>query len=102
MINPPLNKTLGVITFSTCGKQPNFHRLFRVNSGVPIRDALEHASELLHCSKLLALDAAMDSSADRYAWAAHYLGEMAKAVVDDLANGMLSNGVVEEGESVEA
>ena len=41
MINPPLNKTLGVITFSTCGKQPNLHRLFRVNSGVPIRDALE-------------------------------------------------------------
>ncbi|AZF01813.1 hypothetical protein C4J95_4382 [Pseudomonas orientalis] len=32
MINPPLNKTLGVITFSTCGKQPNLHRLFRVNS----------------------------------------------------------------------
>ncbi|MHA4976979.1 DUF3077 domain-containing protein [Pseudomonas extremorientalis] len=92
MINPPLNKTLGIITFSTCGKQPNLHRLFRVNSGV-----LEHASELLHCSKLLALDAAMDSSADRYAWAAHYLGEMAKAVVDDLANGMLPNGVVEGG-----
>jgi len=98
MINPPLNKTLGVITFSTCGKQPNLHRLFRVNSGVPTRDALEHASELLHCSKLLALDAAMDTGADRYTWAAHYLGEMAKAVVDDLANGMLPNGVMEEGE----
>ncbi len=66
-----------------------------MNSGVPIRDALEHASELLHCSKMLALDAAMDNSADRHAWAAHYLGEMAKAVVDDLAN-----GVVEEGEGV--
>ncbi|WP_321375128.1 DUF3077 domain-containing protein [Pseudomonas extremaustralis] len=72
MINPPLNKTLGVITFSTSGKQHNLHRLFRVNSGVPIRDALKHASELLHCSKLLALDAAMDKSADRDAWAAHY------------------------------
>ncbi|AUG09854.1 DUF3077 domain-containing protein [Pseudomonas sp. S09G 359] len=96
MINPPLNKTLGVITFSNCGKQPNRHRLFRVNSGVPIRDALEHASELLHCSKMLALDAAMEKGADRYAWAAHYLGEMAKAVVDDLANGMLPNGGVEE------
>jgi hypothetical protein len=50
----------------------------------------------LHCSKLLALDAAMDNSADRYAWAAHYLGEMAKAVVDDFANGMLPNGVAGE------
>ena len=49
---------------------------------------------------MLALDAAMDKSADRYAWAAHYLGEMAKAVVDDLANGMLPNGVTEEGDSV--
>ncbi|MFC6296252.1 DUF3077 domain-containing protein [Pseudomonas sp. CCM 7893] len=95
MINPPLNKTLGVITFSTCGEQSDLHHLFRVNSGVPIRDALEHASVLLHCSKMLALDAAMDKGADRYAWAAHYLGEMAKAVVDDLANGMLPNGAVE-------
>lgn len=57
MINPPLNKTLGV----------------------SIRDALEHACELLHSSKLLALDAVMDKSAGRYAWAAHYSGEMAKA-----------------------
>ena len=96
MINPPLNKTLGIITFSTCGTPPTHHHLFRINAGVPIREALEHASELLHCSKLLALDAAMDKSADRYAWAAHYLGEMAKAVVDDLANGMLPNGVAEE------
>ena len=53
-------------------------------AGVPIRDGLEHASELLHCSKMLALDAAMDNSADRYAWAAHYLGEMAKAVVEEV------------------
>ncbi|WP_224795886.1 DUF3077 domain-containing protein [Pseudomonas fluorescens] len=59
------------------------------------------ASELLHCSKMLALHAAVDTSADRYAWAAHYLGEMAKAVVDDVANGMLPNGVAEEGDSVE-
>jgi hypothetical protein len=44
--------------------------------------------------------AAMDNSADRYAWAAHYLGEMAKAVVDDLANGLLPNGVMEEGDAV--
>ncbi|WP_256660373.1 DUF3077 domain-containing protein [Pseudomonas sp. GL93] len=36
----------------------------------------------------------------RCAWAAHYLGEMAKAVVDDLANGMLPNGVTEEGDAV--
>lgn len=98
MINPRLNKTLGVIIFSICGKQLNLHALFRVNAGVPIRDALEHASELLHCSKLLALDAAMDKSADRYTWAAHYLVEMAKAQLDDLANGMLPNGVTEEGE----
>jgi hypothetical protein len=52
-------------------------------AGMPIRDGLEHASELLHCSKMLALDAAMDNSADRCAWAAHYLGEIAKAVVEE-------------------
>ena len=41
----------------------------------------------------------MDTGTDRFAWAAHYLREMAKAVVDDLANGMLPNGGVEEAVS---
>jgi len=80
-------KTLGVITFSGCGKdnQP----LFQVNAGVPLAQALEHASNLLYCAKHLALDAAMEPDGQKHAWAAHYLGEMGKAVIDDLSQGLL-------------
>ena len=72
-------KTAGLTPFS-------FHHdqaLFRVNSEVPLREALSHASNLLHLAKLLAEDAAMDRGTDRYAWASHYLQEMSKAVIDD-------------------
>ncbi len=41
-------------------------------------------SDLLHLSKLLAEDAAMERGKDRYAWASHYLQEMSKAVIDDV------------------
>ncbi|MBP5144247.1 DUF3077 domain-containing protein, partial [Pseudomonas chlororaphis] len=30
----------------------------------------------------------MEPQADRYAWAAHYLGEMGKAVMDDVHTAM--------------
>jgi len=73
-------KTAGLTPFSIHNDQA----LFRVNSGVPIREALSHVSDLLHLSKLLAEDAAMERSTDRYAWAAHYLQEMSKAVIDDV------------------
>ncbi|WP_410021929.1 MULTISPECIES: DUF3077 domain-containing protein [unclassified Pseudomonas] len=33
-----------------------------------------HASDFLHCSKMLVLDAATGNGADRYGWSAHYLG----------------------------
>lgn len=72
-------KTAGLTPFS-------FHHdqaLFRVNSGVPLLVALSHASDLLHLSKMLAEDAAMERKTDRYAWASHYLQEMSKAVIDD-------------------
>lgn len=62
--------------------------LFRVNAGMPIEEALEHASTLLFYSKKLAMEAAMDVRGEQYAWAAHYLCEMGKAVVDDLTQAM--------------
>ena len=88
MNNPPPIKTLGVITFARCGE--NECDLFRVNPDVPIQEAMEHASNLFHCAKHLALDAAMEENGQRYAWASHYLCEMGKAVVDDLTQRMLS------------
>ncbi len=72
-------KTIGLTPFSIHSDQA----LFRVNSGVPIREALSHVSDLLHIAKLL-VDAAMERGSDRYAWASHYLQEMSKAVIDDV------------------
>ncbi|ALI02409.1 DUF3077 domain-containing protein [Pseudomonas sp. FW306-02-F02-AA] len=72
--------TAGLTPFSIHSDHP----LFRVNSGVSIHEALSHVSDLLHLSKLLAEDAAMERGKDRYAWASHYLQEMSKAVIDDV------------------
>lgn len=58
--------------------------LFHVSSGIPIREALSHASDLLHIAKRLAEDAAMERSTDRHAWASHYLQAMSKALIDDV------------------
>ncbi len=55
---------------------------------------MEHASLLLYCAKALSLDAALESDGERYAWVSHYLGEMGKAVIDDLTQGMLRGASV--------
>jgi len=47
-------------------------------------EALEHASHVLYYAKMLALEAAMDPKAEKFAFASHYLGEMGKAIIDDL------------------
>ncbi|MDI2144154.1 MULTISPECIES: DUF3077 domain-containing protein [unclassified Pseudomonas] len=52
--------------------------------GLPISEALSHASDLLALAKALAEDAAFIRKTDRYAWAAHFLTEMGKMVVDDV------------------
>ena len=72
-------KTAGLTPFSYHSDQP----LFRVNSGVPLHEALGHASDLLYIAKLLTKEAAFDRSTDRDAWASHYLVDMSKAVIDD-------------------
>lgn len=84
--SPSSLRTLGEITFANCGEGQR--PLLRVNADVPLADALEHASLLLHLAKQLTLDAAMEPQADRYAWAAHYLGKMGKAVMDDVHTAM--------------
>lgn len=81
MTNPQDLKTIGLTPFSYHDNQP----LFRINRDVPIIRALHHASDLLHISKLLASDAAMIRDSDRHAWASHFLQEMSKAIIDDVA-----------------
>jgi hypothetical protein len=38
------------------------------------------------------MEAAMDVRGEQYAWAAHYLCEMGKAVVDDLTQALTPSG----------
>jgi hypothetical protein len=80
MTNPQDLKTIGLTPFSYHANEP----LFRISAGVPVVQALYHASDLLHVSKLLASDAAMVRDSDRHAWASHFLQEMSKAIIDDV------------------
>ena len=65
-------------------------KLFRVNAGIPIEDALELASQLQDHVNLLNRDAAMSDQCERLSWPAHYLGEMEKALLDDVADTLFS------------
>jgi hypothetical protein len=82
-----MNKSSHLHDLKTAGLTPftihNDQALFRVKSGAPLLSALSHVSDLLHLSKPLAEDAAMDRGTDRYAWASHYLQEMSKAAIND-------------------
>ncbi|WP_285421906.1 DUF3077 domain-containing protein [Pseudomonas sp. efr-133-TYG-23] len=77
-------ETIGSVTFADCGENESDLKLFSVNAGIPIKEALEHASHVLYYAKMLSLEAAMDPRAERFAFASHYLGEMGKAIIDDL------------------
>ncbi|MGE8186309.1 DUF3077 domain-containing protein [Pseudomonas sp. NPDC086278] len=74
--------TLGHATFSRVNATDL--KLFRVNAGVPVENALEMVSQLQHHANQLNLDAAMSDNGERFSWPALYLGEMAKALIDDI------------------
>lgn len=77
--------TLGRVSFLD---SPNGQRMFRVNVGVPIEDALETVSLLQHYANQLTRDAAMNDGVERFDWPAFYLGQMAKALLDDVNDSM--------------
>lgn len=74
--------TLGSTEFSCVAS--GTRKLFRVNEGVPIEEALEAISLFQYYANQLALDAAMSNEGERFSWPALYLGEMAKALIDDV------------------
>ena len=74
--------TLGRAEFS-CANDTH-QKLFRVNAGVPLEDVLEAISLFQHYANQLTLDAAMSDEGERFSWPAFYLGEMAKALIDDV------------------
>lgn len=91
MSTPPSAMTIGVQTFADCGEAKSHLKLFRVNAGVPLREAIQHAATLLDCATYLSLEVAMDPMNVRSAFAAHFLCEMGKAVLDDLEGALQSD-----------
>ncbi|NSX10100.1 DUF3077 domain-containing protein [Pseudomonas lini] len=77
-----ISTTLGHSTFSRVNASDQ--KLFRVNAGIPVEDALEMVSLLQHHANQLTFDAAMSDQGERFSWPALYLGEMAKALIDDI------------------
>ncbi|MFT4454363.1 DUF3077 domain-containing protein [Pseudomonas sp. RTCS2] len=78
--------TAGGATFANCNSQSS--PLFRVNAGISCEEALEQASLLMDCINKLTLRGGMENENGTVVWAAHYLGEMAKALIDDVATGL--------------
>jgi hypothetical protein len=75
-------KTLGTTPFGLYG--PAGKHMFRVNPDIPASAALEYISMLQNCINELNLDYAMGDRNLMAGWATYYLGEMSKALVDDL------------------
>jgi hypothetical protein len=78
--------TSGAATFGSCNAQSQ--RLFRLNAGVSAIEALEHASLLMASANRLTLLGGRDEDHSTMVWAAHYLGDMAKAIIDDVTVGL--------------
>jgi len=64
------------------------HPLFRIEPGIPCRDAREQSSELMGYVRELTITGLMDEK-PMMIWAAHYLSAMAKALMDDAELGMM-------------
>jgi len=79
-MTPPT--TLGRAAFTRVNA--NDQKLFRVNAGIPVEDALEMASQFQRHANQLSFEAAMSDNGERFSWPALYLGEMAKALIDDI------------------
>lgn len=77
-------KTLGVGTFA----EGEGGELFRVEPGRSAAFVLEQATLLMGCAQKLSLEASIEQDFTS-AWAAHYLAGMAKALVEDLAHGLM-------------
>ncbi|MBA1316116.1 DUF3077 domain-containing protein [Pseudomonas monteilii] len=78
--------TAGVTTFS---RQNSLNQaLFRVCPGISGEEALEQASVLMSCVNKLTQLAGVSDDNNALVWAAHYLGEQAKALVDDVTTGI--------------
>ncbi|MFJ4345459.1 DUF3077 domain-containing protein [Pseudomonas sp. NPDC089401] len=63
------------------------HPLFRIEPGIPCQLAREQASELMGYMNELTITGLMEEK-PLLLWASHYLGAMAKALMDDAERGV--------------
>lgn len=77
--------TVGKTTFyqGEGGTRP----MFRIEPGIPCRDARKQSSELMGYVRELTIIGLMEEK-PMMIWAAHYLSAMAKALMDDAELGM--------------
>ena len=85
-------KTTGVGTFGEGIGGHGDDRLFRVTPGHDAEYALEQASVLMDCVYRMTLQSGVERD-DILVWAAHYMSGMAKALVEDVAHGMMTGPV---------
>ncbi|WPP00348.1 DUF3077 domain-containing protein [Pseudomonas sp. HR96] len=89
MTTPQTLHTCGTITFGLCG--PDNQPLFQIRPGIPALAALEHAALLQDCMNHLLLEMADGEAHPLMRWSALHVGEMGKAILDDLlASGVAS------------
>ena len=89
MLKPvPLHPQIRTVHKPFKGAAPSFSELFAVAAGVPVLDAMEHASTLLDTALNSARDLAMEGD-DHKPWAVVYLLESTLALVNASVNGML-------------
>ena len=78
-------KTAGVVNF-ICSEQTPMG-LFRITPGVPCDYALEQASTVMGCVHKLIEAGLLDEDGEMM-WAAYFLNEFAKAIIDDVGLGL--------------
>lgn len=89
MLKPvPLHPKITTVSRAFRGAVPGFNQLFVVPAGVPVLDAMEHASTLLDTALNSARDLAMEGD-DHKPWAVVYLLENTLALVNASVDGML-------------
>ncbi|MBA1203672.1 DUF3077 domain-containing protein [Pseudomonas capeferrum] len=82
-------QTSGVGTFGEGVEGKITDRLFKVTPGHDAEYALEQATVLMSCVYKITLAAGRERG-DELVWAAHCLSGMAKALVEDVAHGMMT------------
>ena len=85
-------KTSGIGTFGEGAGGRIADRLFKVTPGHDAEYAMGQATALLDCVYKMTLEAGVEGNS-QYVWGVHYLSGMAKALIEDVAHGIMKDPV---------